>query len=304
MDNIRSSYIYKIGGLYLNVLLKTKRLDLAKQSGSYKFILYDSEFVDSDFSISFSFIEKIKTPPVTPSFSSRSFGENQIPYEWEVFEFKDSFSLVFNVNNNPDIDLAEIKFKLNDKSVNIKLQQRNNNSSRILFDPFFLPLGPILLNYLVHHAGGVMLHSSGVKDNENGYVFTAVSGTGKSTMAGLWQKTGAQIINDDRLVLIPGNDGVMMTNTPMPYYQDVYKESPVTAIFLIKQSPENYLKPLPGAAGVAGLMSNCIQFLYNKKMVQKHLEALTAIAEKSPIYELGFKPDTEITDIIRREFGG
>ena len=300
MNKTEHSYIYKIGGLNLKFFLDSKQLKLSSGAGSYKFILDDHEFKHVDYSISFSLSNNIQTPLIRPSFSASSFDENQIPYEWGVYEHKENFTVIIKVNDDLSFKLIKAIFDLKRRSVNVQFEMKENYK----LDPFFQPLGPILLNYITHHAGGVMLHSSGVKDNENGYVFTAVSGTGKSTMAGLWQKTGAQIINDDRLVLIPGNDGVMMTNTPMPYYQDVYKESPVTAIFLIKQSPENYLKPLPGAAGVAGLMSNCIQFLYNKKMVQKHLEALTAIAEKSPIYELGFKPDTEITDIIRREFGG
>ena len=122
-------------------------------------------------------------------------------------------------------------------------------------------------------------------------------------MAALWQQKGAQIINDDRLILIPDGDKVIMTNTPMPYYQDVYKESVVSAIFLLKQSPDNYIKPLPGVLGITGLMSNCIQFLYNNEMVKKHLETITNITKRCNVYEVGFRPTTEITDIIRREFG-
>ncbi len=303
MHSIENSSIYNIGGIWFNILIKSKLLDLAATSGSYKFLYNSEKIPECDYSLTYSIIDNIIIPEnKKPAFSASSFDENQIPYEWDVYDFKDYFSIIIKIDDNSGIELVKADFDLDNKFVNIELKLKDN-LERLLFDPFFQPLGPILINYIVHHKGGIMIHASGVKDDERGYVFTAVSGTGKSTMAGLWQKTGAQVINDDRLILIPKGEKVIMTNTPMPYYQDIYKESPVTAMFLIRQSPENYLKQVPGAAGVAGLMANCIQFLYNKEMVQKHLEAITAIAGKCPVYELGFKPTTEITEIIRREFG-
>ena len=302
MVNIDTPYIYRIGGFNLNVLLNTEKLVIDKRSGSYPFLINNSEFVNTDLSISFTFKNNIETFTHLPSFTVRSFGEHQTPYEWNVYEEGKEFVVIVNVDDNPFTNKIKVVFNLADKFVKVEMQLIEDPGS-VVFDPFFQPVGSILLTYLVHHEGGIMLHSSGVKDGNSGYVFTAVSGTGKSTMAGLWQSVGGKIINDDRLILMPGEDGVVMTNTPMPYYQDVYKESPVTAILLIKQSPENYLKPLSGAAGVAGLMANCIQFLYDKEMVKKHMVSLTAIAERCPIYEVGFKPDTEIVEIIRSEFG-
>jgi len=46
-----------------------------------------------------------------------------------------------------------------------------------------------------------MIHASGVNNAGHGYIFSGVSGKGKSTMAKLWDNSGARVIHDDRLIL-------------------------------------------------------------------------------------------------------
>ena len=296
------SYFYKTGGLNLEVILLSGGLTLDCSSGSYTFLSDKVTQEEVDFRILYFIENELELFESKPVFTGESFEVNTVPYKWKVYEKDDMLLILIEMGEGASVNRSVVKFNIKRKEIEVKLQL-SYDSNEISFDPFFQPLGSILLHYLIQSKQGIMIHASGVKDDEKGYVFTAVSGTGKSTMVGLWQKTGAQVINDDRLILIPKEGKVIMTNTPMPYYQDIYKESTVSAIFLIKQSPENYLKQVPGVAGVAGLMANCIQFLYNKEMVHKHLKAITEITHKCPVYELGFKPTTEITEIIRSEFG-
>ena len=55
---------------------------------------------------------------------------------------------------------------------------------------------------LVGMAGGAILHSSFIEVGGKAVLFTAPSGTGKSTQAGLWRENrGAVVINGDRSVL-------------------------------------------------------------------------------------------------------
>ena len=303
MNNPESSYIYKIGGLRLKVLLEDNILELDHTAGSYKFLNNTPDTNNADFVIFYSFNKKNKIPSGQPVFTGESFDDKLIPYKWDVYEYKEYFSVIIKIDDGTSISLVKADFNLNHKAISVYLDPILTDSP-IKLEPFFQPFGPILLNYLTHYNRGLLIHASGVNDGQHGFVFSAISGTGKSTMASLWQQKGAQIINDDRLVLTPQDNKIIMTNTPMPYYQDVYKESEVSAIFLLKQSLTNYIKPLTGILGITGLMSNCIQFLYNKDMVSKHLESITNITKKCPVYEVGFKPTTEITDIIRREFRG
>jgi len=303
MHNSEKSYIYNIGGLYFKVLLSDKSFILDKNSGSFKFISSVQWDANSGYNISYSIQPHIKVPSQMPTFTGKSFDNNLTPYQWEVYETVNDFSLYIKIEDNSHVSFVKADFFLDKKNIEVSIKLKRGYSD-LQFDPFMQPLGALIFSYVSHHENGILVHASGVVDGHNGYVFTAVSGTGKSTLAGLWEKTGARVINDDRLMLIPKNNGILMTNTPMPYYQDVYKEGMVKAIFLIKQSKENYIKRQTKVQAITGLMANCIQYIYDKGMVQQHLKSLTNIVEKCPVYELGFRPTTEITDIIRHEFGG
>jgi hypothetical protein len=89
-----------------------------------------------------------------------------------------------------------------------------------------------------------------------------------------------------------------MHNTPM-YYVDIPKEKPLHSIYLICHSRENIINKLSGATAVSRLMAYCIQHGYNSIILQHHLEFLTQLCSKVSIYEVGFKPDTEIVDLIK-----
>ena len=67
-------------------------------------------------------------------------------------------------------------------------------------DPFEYPLDGLILYYLTVINGDIMIHASGVNNQGQGYLFSGVSGKGKSTMAKLWNNTGAKVIHDDRLI--------------------------------------------------------------------------------------------------------
>ena len=68
-------------------------------------------------------------------------------------------------------------------------------------DPFEYPLDGLILYYLTVINGDIMIHASGVNNAGHGYLFSGVSGKGKSTMAKLWENSGAKVIHDDRLII-------------------------------------------------------------------------------------------------------
>jgi dephospho-CoA kinase len=75
-----------------------------------------------------------------------------------------------------------------------------------------------------------------------GRVFSGVSGIGKSTMAEIWRNIGAQVINDDRLIIRIVKDGsIVMFNTPMTY-SDSYKSTPLNHLYLPFHSKEKCLE--------------------------------------------------------------
>lgn len=167
-------------------------------------------------------------------------------------------------------------------------------------DAYIFPLYNLMITRLIHQRNGLLIHSSVVNDNGKGYLFTAVSGTGKSTMARIWQSCGATIVNDDMIALNTQQEEVITaSNIAMPYYNASPAEVHLKGIFLISQSKTNFIRPVVGANAVLRLFSNTLYHALNKDVATRHLNIVKTIAARVPIFELGFKPDSDIVNEIR-----
>ena len=145
-----------------------------------------------------------------------------------------------------------------------------------------------------------MIHASGVIDTDGRTrLFTAVSGTGKSTMARLWESKGATIINDDRLWLHKVDGQWHALSTPMVWYSQKPLLAKVDQIFLLKQAPDNKVRSLSGINPQMQVMSNCIQHFHSREFTEAHLASVLDFTRSLSIFECAFRPDTEIVDIIR-----
>jgi len=164
-------------------------------------------------------------------------------------------------------------------------------------DPFEYPMDGLILYYLTVIHGDIMIHASGVNNEGRGYLFSGVSGKGKSTMAKLWDKSGAKVIHDDRLILRKSANGYRMYNTPV-YSNDVPNDSPLNKIFIIDHGIENKLVPVRGAVAVSLVMANCIQHNWGPDIIARLLGSVSIMCGTIPTARLHFKPDRNIIDLI------
>jgi hypothetical protein len=164
-------------------------------------------------------------------------------------------------------------------------------------DPLEYPLDGLILYYLAVIHGDIMIHASGITISGNGYLFSGISGKGKSTMAKIWENSGAKVIHDDRLILRNTRSGYRMYNTPI-YSNDKPVDSPLTRIFIIDHGIENNLLPVTGATAVSTIMSNCIQHNWDQEIITGLLDSVSTMCGKIPVARLSFKPDSSIIDYI------
>jgi hypothetical protein len=165
-------------------------------------------------------------------------------------------------------------------------------------DPFEYPLDGLILYYLTVINGDIMIHASGVNDAGHGYLFSGVSGKGKSTMAKLWDQDGARVIHDDRLILRNTRGGYKMFNTPI-YNNDEPRESILDKIYIIDHGAENMLVQLKGANAVTQIMANCIQHNWGADIIARLLGSISIMCGSVPTAKLFFKPDRSVIDLIR-----
>ncbi len=244
---------------------------------------------------------KKKVPPhaLSEVFSGKSFGPIEIPYRWRILRGPRKTALHLFFFEDPQLSEAFSLLDFEHQTIHTTLIPIKQGK-RVTIDPLFHPWGSLIMVLLTQHMGSLLIHASGVNDHNRGLLFTGVSGIGKSTMAGIWEKAGARIINDDRLWLYKVDGLWHFSNTPMIHYAQKPAMAPLNGIFLLQQAPQNNLKIISGASAAMRFMANGIQHFYDKEMTAAQLDLVLDIARQVPIYDCAFKPDKEIVEQIKQ----
>lgn len=289
----------------MDVFLPGLRLNFSTLSAEIKLSPYGSSLFNfpltesyETFEVSFSISESINITRFVCALSGESFPGAEVPYSWTILRRNQDIAIHVKFDDDPQLKevFGVIDFSRNTISATLVPK---DGIQTITVDPLFQPFGSVLMVVLAHHQDDVLVHASGVLENGSGRLFTAVSGTGKSTMAGIWKNEGATVINDDRLCLRKIGDRWYMFNTPMPYYAQKPLMAPLNQIFLLRQSPENEIEKLSGINAAMRFMANGIQHFYDKEMTGRHLDRILDIASQVPIYDCGFRPTREVVEEIR-----
>jgi hypothetical protein len=185
-----------------------------------------------------------------------------------------------------------LKFSLTTRKWDLYISGGGNET-----DPMEYPLDGLILYYLTVIYGDIMIHASGIDHAGHGYLFSGVSGKGKSTIAGLWDTAGAKVIHDDRLIIRNISGVFRIFNTPV-YNDDCPSSSNLNRIYLIEHGLENEIVPVRGAAAVSLLMANCIQHSWNKSIIAGMMGSLSLLCSSIPVVKLSFRPDRSVIDFL------
>ena len=139
----------------------------------------------------------------------------------------------------------------------------------------------------------LIFHASYIGWNDKGILFTAPSGTGKSTQAELWRRCrGAEVLNGDkagvRLDGVPTAHGVPFSGTSGICHN---VSLPLRAVVVLSQAPENTIRRLPPSQAVAALCPNVFADSAVGEEWTTALHLLLDLAASVPVYALACTPD-------------
>lgn len=150
-----------------------------------------------------------------------------------------------------------------------------------------------IFRMLTEH-GGVVLHSSYIiTQRGEALLFSAPSGTGKSTQAELWRKfAGAKVINGDR-ALIKAQNGVTANGIFFSGTSGICENvtAPIRAIVLLRQSFANELKKVSGKEAFMRLLPQCSYYPKEEENLKLVTGILAEIISAVPIYDFGCVPE-------------
>lgn len=137
----------------------------------------------------------------------------------------------------------------------------------------------------------VLFHGSVVAVDGIGYLFTAKSGTGKSTHTRLWREyfgERAVMINDDKPLIQVTENSVIVYGTPWDGKHRLSNNIsvPLKAICILTRASENHIEPISKSTAFPMLLQQSNRPQDSLKM-QKTLEILDKISDNIALYKLG-----------------
>ena len=155
-----------------------------------------------------------------------------------------------------------------------------------------------LFDEKILHVDGLVLHSSAVVYENRAYLFSADSGTGKSTHTRLWLKRFGEdrafILNDDAPALRKIDGAWFAYGTPWSGTSslNVNVRVPLQGIGFIERSQTNWTKQISPDEAMKLFMRQTTSPLQKKTLV-KTLDRIVALLEEIPVFLVGCTMDPD-----------
>lgn len=155
-------------------------------------------------------------------------------------------------------------------------------------------LNALEIEHLIVRNQGVILHCSYIDWRGNGILFTAPSGTGKSTQADLWhQHRNADIINGDRAVMRIQDGHILAGGIPFsgssPYCKN--RTLPLAAVVYLGQAPVTTIRQLQGFAAFRKIWEGCSVNTWDRTDMELAMDTVQRVIRQVPVYQLDCTPD-------------
>jgi hypothetical protein len=158
----------------------------------------------------------------------------------------------------------------------------------------------IVHTLLLARKGGFLVHASSAIRNGRAFLFSGVSGAGKTTMARL-APPDAALLTDEISYVIPQGNSYNAVGTP--FYGELARpgenlEAPIEALFLLAKGPKNKIEPIDGTAAVRGLLENILFFARDPEFVKLVFDSACDFVNRVPVRRLTFVPDASVWELI------
>lgn len=148
--------------------------------------------------------------------------------------------------------------------------------------------------------GRFFLHASAVVVDDMAYLFSAPSGTGKSTHTRLWLDTfkGSYILNDDKPIIDPKEDQITVWGSPFSGKTTLHANKEVTlgGICFLHQGTKNVIKQIEATKALAMILNNTYR-PSNPQGMMELLDMAQKVVQEIDIYEMDCTMDKEAAQI-------
>jgi hypothetical protein len=160
----------------------------------------------------------------------------------------------------------------------------------------------IVHSLVLAERGGFLLHAASAICDHQAYLFSGISGAGKTTMTRL-APPDVTLLTDEISYVRPGGSGFSAFGTPFAGELARPGENcvaPVAVLFFLEKGAENRVDELPPSEAVRRLMRNILFFAEDRHLVERLLATACEFVSRVPVRRLTFYPDPRVWDHIRQ----
>ena len=147
----------------------------------------------------------------------------------------------------------------------------------------------------------ISLHSALVRYQNRAILFSAPSGTGKSTQAELWKRyRGADPINGDRSIIRKHDGRWTAYGSPHAGTSGLFRNEsvPIRIIVILRQSDKNNLRVLGQAEAFRYLYSETVVPRWNDEIHSHIMDIITQITAEIPVVMLSCRLEESAVDLL------
>ena len=184
---------------------------------------------------------------------------------------------------------------------NTEIQFNQNYQKYLKIDTVFNSL--LSLERRMNEHNCYVLHSSYIVYKDEAILFTAPSGTGKSTQADLWKKyRDIRIINGDRTLLTYEEGRFYANGWPICGSSEICHNEryPLKAIVMLNQGPINEIKELSNIEKTKRLIQEITINYHNQGYLDNALSFIDKLITNTPIINLSCTISEEAVDVLDR----
>ncbi len=149
--------------------------------------------------------------------------------------------------------------------------------------------------------GGFLVHAASAIRGGKAFIFSGVSGAGKTTISRL-APPDTTLLTDEISYVRREGDQYLAFGTPFAGELGKVGENrsaPIGGFFLLEKGLENSIEPVNPAEGIQRLLRNILFFADDPALVELVFQSACDFAGSVPIQRLVFFPDQRVWDLVR-----
>ncbi len=159
-----------------------------------------------------------------------------------------------------------------------------------------------LTEKILMESKAMVLHSCHIQKDGKAILFSAPSGTGKSTQGELWRKyADAEVVNGDRTIIRHVENQWMAYGAPFCGTSGISlnKEAPLKAVVVLKQAPKNRVRMMQGREAFYAIYSEVTVHGWDKAYVDAALDWITDLLKDVPIVMFECTKEPDAVEVLR-----